>query len=75
MMPDRSSTLQPAVRTRRRAEAARSGPFLLLLLLDFEVRGKDDGVVRLSFEMPEPLTEVTEEQQGDSSPQQRAELS
>ena len=43
--------------------------------LYFEVRGKDDGVVRLSFEMPETLTEVPEEEQGDSSPQQRAELS
>ena len=56
------------------AEGARSEPSLLLLLLYFEVRGKDDGVVRLSFEMPETLSEVIEEQ-GDSSPQQRAELS
>jgi hypothetical protein len=31
--------------------------------LYFEVRGKDDGVVRLSFEMLETLTEVIEEEQ------------
>jgi hypothetical protein len=37
--------------------------------LYFEVRGKDDGVVRLSFEMLETLTEVIEEEQEDSSPQ------
>jgi hypothetical protein len=39
--------------------------------LYFEVRGKDDGVVRLSFEMLETLTEVIEEEQkgqADSSP-------
>ncbi len=35
----------------------------------FEVRGKTDGVVRLSFEMLETLTEVLEEEQEDSSPQ------
>jgi hypothetical protein len=35
----------------------------------FEVRGKDSGVVRLSFEMLETLTEVIEEEQEDSSPQ------
>ena len=34
--------------------------------LFFEVRGKDDGVVRLSFEMLDTLTEVIEEE--DSSP-------
>jgi hypothetical protein len=34
-----------------------------------EVRGKDSGVVRLSFEMLETLTEVIEEEQEDSSPQ------
>jgi hypothetical protein len=37
--------------------------------LYFEVRGKDSGVVRLSFEMLETLTEVIEEEQEDSSPQ------
>jgi hypothetical protein len=37
--------------------------------LYFEVRGKDNGVVRLSFEMLETLTEVIEEEQEeDSSP-------
>jgi hypothetical protein len=35
----------------------------------FEVRGKDNGVVRFSFEMLETLTEVIEEEQEDSSPQ------
>ena len=34
----------------------------------FEVRGKDSGVVRFSFEMLETLTEVIEEEQEDSSP-------
>ena len=37
--------------------------------LYFEVRGKDSGVVRLSFEMLETLTKVIEEEQEDSSPQ------
>jgi hypothetical protein len=37
--------------------------------LYFEVRGKDSGVVRFSFEMLETLTEVIEEEQEeDSSP-------
>jgi hypothetical protein len=39
--------------------------------LYFEVRGKDNGVVRFSFEMLETLTEVIEEEQqeqADSSP-------
>jgi hypothetical protein len=36
--------------------------------LYFEVRGKDSGIVRLSFEMLETLGEVIEEQQ-DASPE------
>jgi hypothetical protein len=36
--------------------------------LYFEIRGKDSGVVRLSFEMLETLTEVIKEEQTDSSP-------
>jgi hypothetical protein len=36
--------------------------------LYFEVRGKDSGVVRFSFEMLDTLTEVIEEEQEDSSP-------
>jgi hypothetical protein len=34
--------------------------------LYFEVRGKDSGVVRFSFEMLETLTEVIEEEHTDS---------
>jgi hypothetical protein len=37
--------------------------------LYFEIRGKDSGVVRLSFEMLETLARVIEEEQTDSSPQ------
>jgi hypothetical protein len=37
--------------------------------LYFEVRGKDSGIVRLSFEMLETLGEVIEEQQEDASPE------
>ena len=37
--------------------------------LYFEVRGKDSGVVRFSYEMLETLKEVIEEEQEDSSPQ------
>ncbi len=33
----------------------------------FEVRGKEDGIVRFSFEMLETLTEVVEEQERRSS--------
>ena len=36
--------------------------------LYFEVRGKDSGIVRFSFEMLETLGEVIEEQQEDGSP-------
>jgi hypothetical protein len=36
--------------------------------LFFEIRGKDSGVVRLSFEMLETLARVIEEEQTDSSP-------
>ena len=41
--------------------------------LYFEVRGKDSGVVRFSFEMLQTLTEVIEEEQEEArgeSPQQ-----
>ena len=34
--------------------------------LYFEVRGKDGGIVRISFEMLQTLTEVVEEEHGDS---------
>ena len=34
--------------------------------LYFEVRGKDSGIVRISFEMLQTLTEVVEEEHGDS---------
>jgi hypothetical protein len=34
--------------------------------LYFEVRGKDGGIVRISFEMLKTLTEVVEEEHGDS---------
>jgi len=34
----------------------------------FEVRGKDSGIVRFSFEMLETLTEVIEEQEHETSP-------
>jgi hypothetical protein len=37
--------------------------------LYFEVRGKDSGIVRFSFEMLETLGEVIEEQQEDASPE------
>jgi hypothetical protein len=37
--------------------------------LYFEVRGKDSGIVRHSFEMLETLGEVIEEQQEDASPE------
>ena len=35
--------------------------------LYFEVRGKDNGVVRFSFEMLETLTEVIEEEQQEQA--------
>ena len=34
--------------------------------LYFELRGREDGIVRLSFEMLETLTEVIEEEHNDS---------
>ena len=37
--------------------------------LYFEHRGKDSGIVRLSFEMLDTLKEVIEEEQADSSQQ------
>jgi hypothetical protein len=38
--------------------------------LYFEVRGKDDGIVRFSFEMLETLKEVVEDEEDGASPQQ-----
>jgi len=34
--------------------------------LYFEIRGKESGIVRFSFEMLKTLTEVVEEEHGDS---------
>ena len=39
--------------------------------LYFEVRGKDSGIVRFSFEMLETLTTVIEEENEDSSDNKR----
>lgn len=36
--------------------------------LYFELRGKEDSIVRLSFEMLETLTEVIEEQEHENPP-------
>jgi hypothetical protein len=38
--------------------------------LYFEVRGKDDSIVRFSFEMLETLKEVVEDEEDGASPQQ-----
>jgi hypothetical protein len=39
--------------------------------LYFEVRGKENGIVRLSFEMLETLTRVVEEEQGEQGDSSR----